>query len=75
VAAGTQHGATLRVRGEGMPILNAGGRRGDLHVKLLVEIPTKASGAMKKLFEELAKMQPAEDKGKLKKLNKTRVFF
>lgn len=75
VAPGTQHGSVLRVRGEGMPILNAGGRRGDLHIKLLVDIPAKPSGQMKKLFEEMEKLSPSDKTPKLKKLKKTHVFF
>jgi len=50
VPAGTQDSKLLRVRGEGVPVLNAGGRRGNLYVKLKVEIPTRLSGKEKDIL-------------------------
>jgi molecular chaperone DnaJ len=40
IPVGTQAGTVLRLREKGMPRLN-GGRHGDLHVNVQVEIPTK----------------------------------
>ena len=54
VPAGTQDGKMLRIRGEGVPVLNAGGRRGDLYVKLKVEIPGKLSAKEKDLLKQFA---------------------
>lgn len=42
VPAGTQGGTTFRLRDKGMPSLS-GGRKGDLHVHVQVEVPTKLS--------------------------------
>jgi molecular chaperone DnaJ len=43
IPAGTQGGTVFRLRDKGMPGLS-GGRRGDLHVKAQVEVPTRLSG-------------------------------
>jgi molecular chaperone DnaJ len=51
IPAGTQHGKLLRVREEGVP--NANGRRGDLYVKTLIQIPARLSRRGKELLEEL----------------------
>lgn len=40
IPAGTQGGTVFRLREKGMPSLS-GGRRGDLHVSVQVEVPTK----------------------------------
>ena len=40
IGAGTQGGTVFRIRDKGMPSLS-NGRRGDLHVKVQVEVPTK----------------------------------
>jgi len=54
VPSGTQDGKMLRIRGEGVPVLNAGGRRGDLYVKLRVEIPSRLSNREKDLLKQFA---------------------
>ncbi|PIE04351.1 MAG: molecular chaperone DnaJ [Spirochaetales bacterium] len=56
VPSGTQDGKLLRIKGEGVPVLNAGGRRGDLYVKLKVEIPSRLSGKEKDLLRQFADM-------------------
>lgn len=53
VPKGTQNGARLRLKGQGMPHFQASGR-GDLHVKLKVAIPKKLSKRQKELLGELA---------------------
>ncbi len=60
VRPGTQHGAMLRLRGEGVP--NEGSHRGDLYVKVLVRVPERLSGRAKELmkaFAEAAGDEPA----------------
>ena len=52
VSAGTQHGATLRLRGKGVPRL-AGSGRGDEIVVFNVVVPKHLSGKEKKLWQEL----------------------
>ncbi len=61
VSPGTQPGETLVVRGKGAPSLN-GGKKGDLIVNLLVEIPKKVSAKERELLEELARLRG--EKGK-----------
>jgi molecular chaperone DnaJ len=51
VPGGTQSGRVQRLRGLGLPGLRGG--RGDLHARLVVWVPTKVSGADKKLLEQL----------------------
>jgi molecular chaperone DnaJ len=53
IPPGTQSGTLLRVRGEGMPALRGGGR-GDLLVRILVDIPAKLTKDQRRLFSELA---------------------
>lgn len=54
VPAGTQPGATLRVRGKGIPKRMTSGR-GDQLVEVQVEIPTNLTERQKQLIQELAR--------------------
>jgi molecular chaperone DnaJ len=53
IPPGTQSGTLLRVRGSGMPHLGGAGR-GDLLVRVVVDIPAKLTKDQKRLFAELA---------------------
>jgi chaperone protein DnaJ len=53
IPAGTQGGSTFRVRGQGMPHLQQGGR-GDLFVRVQVEVPTKLNSEQRAKLEEFA---------------------
>ena len=53
VPAGSQPHDLLRVRGRGMPILNSGGRRGDLHIRLQVKIPKALSAEARTALESI----------------------
>lgn len=55
IPAGTQFGTDFRVRGRGVPHLH-GRSRGDLYVRVLVEIPKKLSREEKEILEELKKL-------------------
>ncbi len=55
IPAGTQSGAVLRLRGKGMPSVRGHGR-GDQHVKVQVEVPTKLSHKQKQKVQELSDM-------------------
>ena len=55
VPAGTPSGQVLRVRGRGIPHLRGG--RGDLLARVLVWVPSKLSGADKKLLEEVRRSE------------------
>lgn len=51
VPSGTKHGTILRVKGKGVPLGND--KRGDLYVRIMVQMPEKLSKEAKKLVEEL----------------------
>ena len=51
VPAGAQYGKMLRIREEGVPV--PGGRRGDLYLKLLVQVPQKLTKYERELLEQL----------------------
>ena len=61
VPAGTRHGAVLRLRGHGMPVLGKAGERGDLLVTLELQVPTELSPEERRHYEALAALrtQPA----------------
>ncbi len=52
VPSGTQDGKMLRIRGEGVPYLGDSHRRGDLYVKLKVQIPLRLSTKEKELLKQ-----------------------
>lgn len=55
IPAGTQNGKLLRIREEGVPV--SGSRKGDLYIKIIVQVPTKLSSKSKSLLEEVAKLE------------------
>jgi molecular chaperone DnaJ len=67
VPTGSQNGKMLRVREEGVPI--QGGRRGDLYLKLLVQVPQKLSRRGRELLEELREVEVEESEPKPVKLS------
>jgi molecular chaperone DnaJ len=69
VPAGTQHGKMLRLREEGVPGSNGGARRGDMYIKLMVQVPAKLSRRGKELLEELQKVEGENDAPKPLKLS------
>ena len=54
VPSGVQNGKMLRIRDEGVP---QGGRRGNLYIKLMVQIPAKLSKRGRELMEELSRIE------------------
>ncbi len=54
VAAGTQIGARLRVRGKGMPNPRRGGSFGDMYIEIHMTVPVRLSEKQKKALEEFA---------------------
>jgi curved DNA-binding protein len=52
VPAGTQQGNKLRVRGKGLPAGSA--KRGDLYVKVSIQVPAQSSEDEKRLWKQLA---------------------
>jgi len=51
--AGTQHGTVFRLKGKGVKDIQGHGQ-GDLRVKVIVEVPTKLTGAQRQKLEEFA---------------------
>lgn len=55
IAAGTQSGASVRVRGQGMPVLQSSSR-GDLWITVNVEVPSQLNPEQRKKLEEFAEL-------------------
>lgn len=53
IAAGTQNGKTVRLKGKGMPVYERLNVFGDLYIQLEVKIPDKLTDKQKELFEQL----------------------
>jgi len=72
---GTCSGKILRVRGQGLSVVNRG-YRGDLFLKILVKIPTKLGRDEKKLYEKLVKFDEKRDLKPCKNfVDKVKNFF
>jgi molecular chaperone DnaJ len=54
IRPGTQPGTEIRRRGKGVPYLRRPGTRGDLHVLVDVEVPTRLSDRQRELLEQFA---------------------
>jgi molecular chaperone DnaJ len=61
IPEGTQNGREVRVRGRGVPYLNDKGK-GDLIVKLVVQIPKKLSRSQRDLIGQLSESLAVENK-------------
>lgn len=53
ITEGTQNGDQFRLKSKGMSILNSGGRRGDMYVKIEIETPVKLSKEERELLQKL----------------------
>ncbi|MCR5289140.1 MAG: molecular chaperone DnaJ [Treponema sp.] len=56
IPAGTTHGKLLRIKGEGVPVTGTN-RKGDLYIKILVEIPQHISSQQRSLLEQYAQLE------------------
>jgi molecular chaperone DnaJ len=66
--AGSQHGDSIRMRGEGLPSLRSSGRRGDLHQVIKVITPVDLSEEQRDLAERLeASLEPGNAPGGARK--------
>lgn len=61
IPEGTQSGKEIRARGKGVPILNEKGR-GDLVVKVLVQVPRKLTRAQRELVNKLAELMNVDNR-------------
>jgi curved DNA-binding protein len=57
IAAGTQNGSKVRVKGKGFPVYKQDGQFGDLYITYHVKIPTQLTEKEKELFTELSKLK------------------
>jgi molecular chaperone DnaJ len=64
VPAGTQHGTIQRLRGEGPPRLGRKGR-GDIHYRLLVDVPRSLSREQREAVDELAQVMNGNPRERL----------
>ena len=67
IPAGSQNGRMLRVRDEGIPVHDA--HRGDLYLKLLVQVPQKLSRKGRELLEQLREVEGEDSEPKPIKLS------
>ncbi|MCM1321420.1 MAG: molecular chaperone DnaJ [Bacteroides sp.] len=56
VPAGTKYGKLLRLREEGVPIAGTQ-KKGDLYIKIIVQIPSHISSRSKSLLEEISRIE------------------
>ena len=59
IPAGTASGKLLRIRGAGVPFTGSPDRKGDLYVKIIVQIPTKISGKQRDLLQQYLELDGA----------------
>lgn len=64
VPAGTTEGKLLRIKDEGVPYTGSS-RKGDLYVKILVQLPTKISRQQAAVMQEYAKLENATTRPEL----------
>ncbi len=60
IRPGTQTGTVLRLRGQGAPVLQGRGRRGDLMVEIVVDTPTDLNEEEEQHLRDLAALQGLE---------------
>jgi molecular chaperone DnaJ len=63
IPPGTQSGKVFRLRGQGLPVLNGGGR-GDQLVRVFVETPRKLTERQKELLREFARIEDEKNGSK-----------
>ncbi|EPR68095.1 DnaJ-class molecular chaperone CbpA [Cyclobacterium qasimii M12-11B] len=60
LAAGTQNGTKVKLKGKGFPVYDKEGIFGDLYLNYVVKIPSSLTAEEKKLFEQLANLRNHE---------------
>ena len=68
VPDGTANGKLLRIKGEGVPA-GTSGRKGDLYVKIMVQIPTRLSSKQKDLLNQYLELENPPKEPQLMKLS------
>jgi molecular chaperone DnaJ len=65
IAAGTNPDELLRIKGQGVPFMNGGDKRGDMYVKIKVVIPARLSSRAKTLLNDFDSEQGNEGVGEV----------
>ncbi|MCI6315774.1 MAG: molecular chaperone DnaJ [Spirochaetia bacterium] len=65
IPAGTTSGKLLRVKGEGVPYSGGSGKRGDLYIKIIVQIPQHISSEQKKILQQYQEIEKPTENPKL----------
>ena len=60
VPSGTANGKMLRIKGEGVP-LSGSTRKGDLYVKVMVQLPARITAEQRRLMEQYARIEGATE--------------
>lgn len=71
IPSGTQHGKLLRLRDEGVPITGTQ-KKGDLYIKIIVQVPSRLSTKAKSLLQEVSRVEGENDSPKLLSLSELR---
>lgn len=71
IPAGTQPGTTFRLRGKGIPAPNSAALKGDLYVKVILEVPSKLTDEQKELLEKFDNAMEADAYQKKKSFAET----
>ncbi|MCR5494726.1 MAG: molecular chaperone DnaJ [Treponema sp.] len=69
IPSGTSSGKLLRVKGEGVPYTGYPGKRGDLYIKIMVQIPQRISSTQKNLLQQYIEMENPSTNPKLMNLS------
>jgi molecular chaperone DnaJ len=65
VPAGTQHGTVQRLRGEGPPKLGGSGSRGDIHYRMVIDVPTSLNKKQQAAVDGLAEVMNGNPRDRL----------
>ena len=60
IPAGTQHGATLRVQGQGMPVQHNSKHRGDLYIQVELSTPINLTENQRDMLREIQRQRSAQ---------------
>lgn len=68
IQQGTPSGEILKLKGRGFPVLMQPSHRGDLYVRLEIDVPRKLKEDERRLMEQLAKLRGEKTKAKKKNI-------
>ena len=74
VPEGTQPGTVFKVKGKGVPSVRGGGK-GDLHIRVRVQTPTKLTKRQRELLEELGGISSVDNKPERGLFEKVKDIF